>query len=377
MSDLVLSSKQNVEDFVTGCSFYATGGGPSGYGLPLLLDDLAKVGEIRISDPADIRDDSWVCTPFLMGSPAPKTNVALAKMASLGLTKRITTATRMQMLAALELERYACVDVEAFVSVELSGAATSGAINAGMALGKKVVNGDYAGRGIPEITMLTTYLANKPAHPITYVDEWGNITIIKKVIDHHMAELLGKMISVAAFGMIGGAGFLMRGKEMKEVIVPNTLSECFLAGQTIHNAVANKRDPAEALAKAAKGWVLFRGKVVKREWEDKEGYRLGMNTFEGQDEFRGHTLRVFYKFENHISWLDGKPYATSPDIIEVIHRDTGEPITNFDIKDGDIVSVVGVRGREPFRTPRGLQVLGPKHFGYDIPYVPIEKIEKF
>lgn len=377
MAELVLKSKQDVEDLVLGCTFYGTGGGGSPkFGLPLLLDDLEKLGEIRISDPADIRDDAWVATPYLMGSIAPKTDETFRKMAAAGLKNRITMADRMLVLSLLELQSYAGVEIEAVVPVELGGANTPGPIDVAMALGKKVVNGDYAGRAIPEITQLTTNLANKPTHPTAYVDEWGNVSLIKTAINYQLAEALGKMISVAAFGLVSGAGLLMRGKEMKEVIVPNTLSECFLAGQTIRNAVANKQDPADAVAKAAKGWVLFRGKVVKKEWEDREGYLWGTNTIEGQDDFRGHRFKIFYKNENHVTWLDDKPYVTSPDIIEVIRRDSGEPITNTDIKEGDAVSVLGLRGRDPFKTPKGLEVLGPKHFGYDIPYVPIENVMK-
>jgi hypothetical protein len=121
---------------------------------------------------------------------------------------------------------------------------------------------------------------------------------------------------------------------------------------------------------------LFKGKVTKKDWQDKEGYLWGTNTIEGQDQFKGHTFKIFYKNENHVSWLDDKPYVTSPDIMEVIRRDTGEPITNTLIKEGDVVSVLGLRGREPFRSPKGLAILGPKHFGYDIPYVPIETVMK-
>jgi len=342
----------------------------------LLLDDLAKMGEIRISDPASVRDDAWVCTPYLMGSIAPISDETRARMAAAGLTKRIGMADRMLILALKELEGYARVEVEAIVPVELGGANSPAAIDVALALGKKVVNGDYAGRAIPEIDQLTTYLADKPTHPTAYVDEWGNITIIKTAINYHLAEALGKMISVAAFGIAGGAGLLMRGKEMKEVIVPNTLTECFQAGQAIRKAVASKQDPADAVAKATQGWVLFRGKVVKKDWQDREGYLWGTNTIEGQEQFKGHAFKIFYKNENHVTWLDDKPYVTSPDIVEVIRRDSGEPITNTDIKEGDAVSVLGLRGRDAFKTPKGLEVLGPKHFGYDIPYVPIEIIMK-
>ena len=64
----------------------------------------------------------------------------------------------------------------------------------------------------------------------------------------------------------------------------------------------------------------------------------------------------------------------SPDIIEIIDAKSGEPITNTDIKEGDKVSVIGMKGDSIFRSPEGLKVLGPRHFGFDLDYVPIEKL---
>ena len=61
-------------------------------------------------------------------------------------------------------------------------------------------------------------------------------------------------------------------------------------------------------------------------------------------------------------------------IIEVIDAKSGEPITNTDIKKGDMVSVIGMKIEPIFRTPEGLNVLGPKHFGFDLEYKPIENL---
>ena len=52
-------------------------------------------------------------------------------------------------------------------------------------------------------------------------------------------------------------------------------------------------------------------------------------------------------------------------------------ITNTDIKEGDEVVAVGVKGLEVFRTEFGLdQASGPRYFGFDIDYVPIEELMK-
>jgi len=38
------------------------------------------------------------------------------------------------------------------------------------------------------------------------------------------------------------------------------------------------------------------------------------------------------------------------------------------------VAVVGTKRREQFDTEAGLATLGPKHFGWDVPFTPIETL---
>ncbi|MEM3938497.1 MAG: DUF917 domain-containing protein [Desulfurococcaceae archaeon] len=371
---LRLRTRQDVEDFVRGCTFFGTGGGGSPQvGLRILLEDLEKYGEIVVHDVNSIRDDAYVVTPYLMGSIAPKTPEVVAKMTSLGLVKRIGIADRILAYAVLELEKYLGVEFEGVVAIELGGGNTPSPVDVAVTLGKMIVDGDYAGRAIPEIDQITPYLYDIPPYPATYVDEYGNKTVVSKAINYLMAERIGKLISVASFGLVGGASFAITGKEMKKIIIPGTLSESYIIGKTLREAVEAGKDPAVEVAKKANGYVLFRGIVTKKDWEDREGYMWGTTYIKGVEEFEGREAKIFFKNENHIMWFDDKVLATSPDIIEVIDAKTGEPITNTDLKEGMKVSVVGLKGREQFRTPKGLEVLGPRHFGFDIDYIPIEK----
>jgi DUF917 family protein len=40
------------------------------------------------------------------------------------------------------------------------------------------------------------------------------------------------------------------------------------------------------------------------------------------------------------------------------------------------VAVIGIPGDARWRTPAGLEVVGPTYFGYDIPYVPLEERQR-
>jgi len=91
-------------------------------------------------------------------------------------------------------------------------------------------------------------------------------------------------------------------------------------------------------------------------------------------EYEGQSFSIWYKNENHISWLNGEPFVTSPDCIAVVDLETGEALTNSVIASGQKVAVIGVKTLDPaYRTEKGLEILGPRHFGFDIDYVPIEE----
>ncbi len=48
------------------------------------------------------------------------------------------------------------------------------------------------------------------------------------------------------------------------------------------------------------------------------------------------------------------------------------PITTERLRYGLRVTVIGILCSPLWRTPEGLKVVGPRYFGYDIDYVPIE-----
>jgi DUF917 family protein len=102
---------------------------------------------------------------------------------------------------------------------------------------------------------------------------------------------------------------------------------------------------------------------------------FGKIYLDGRDEFAGQTLVVWFKNENHVSWLNGKPWVCSPDLVTLAYKDTGSGTTNTLVKEGDEIVAVGIKGLESFRTEFGLnEAAGPRYFGFDIDYVPIEDI---
>lgn len=70
--------------------------------------------------------------------------------------------------------------------------------------------------------------------------------------------------------------------------------------------------------------------------------------------------------------MDGEIVVSVPDLITVLELETGEPITTEGLCYGFRVPVLGMPCALQWRTPAGLELVGPRYFGYDIDYVPVE-----
>ena len=82
-----LTNRQEVEDFVRGCTFYGTGGGglPKN-GVESLMSELEKGNKVGWVDMSEIPDDMITVCPYLMGSIAPPTPEVIKEMDSFGFT---------------------------------------------------------------------------------------------------------------------------------------------------------------------------------------------------------------------------------------------------------------------------------------------------
>ena len=152
-------------------------------------------------------------------------------------------------------------------------------------------------------------------------------------------------------------------REVRRIYVAGTITESQAVGRAIREAREAGEDPVRAAARALGGWVLFRGRIVGREWRNT-GYMEGTHDIEGEGDFAGHLLKLWFKNENHVSWLDGADYVASPDLMEVCDASTGEPLVNTYLQEGDRIAVVAAKRRDVWDSPGGLATLGPVHFGW-------------
>ena len=80
-----------------------------------------------------------------------------------------------------------------------------------------------------------------------------------------------------------------------------------------------------------------------------------------------------FQNEHLAARIDGEFKVTVPDLLAVLDVDTGEPITTESLRYGFRVAIIAIPCAEKWRTPKGLEIVGPGYFGYDTEYVPVEE----
>lgn len=373
MAERTLRDTEDIVAFVWGCSLFGTGGGGVvETGISVLTKQMEAGHQLGWVDIEDLDDDAWTVCPSGMGALTPIGEGYEAEMARLQLGDK--KYHNYLIPAVKELRRYTGREITAIVPSELGGSNTAKPVAAAAALDIAVIDGDYMGRAMPEISQGAVSLAGKSPCPIASVDSWGNVAIIDRVVNNAMAERVGKMLAVAAFGATGLAGSLLQVKEVKEILLRGTLSESLEVGRKIRAAHKSGRDPLQAIVECVDGWLLFVGEASQREMETVGGYTVGEHVLRGEGDFAGHELEIWFKNENHLAWMDGRPVAMTPDLICVVDAETGRPLQNSSISEGDHIGVIGIRSRPQFRTASALKVMNPEHFGFDLDYVPIEEL---
>jgi DUF917 family protein len=375
MSVKILSDG-DIEDFLSGAEILGTGGGGGvewARGMLEFIEEYDK--KISIIDPMDVPEDALVAGAAGVGGGVTQ-DVREKIEKKFGTRPSMNDFMKTSILAEKLLSGYLGENIYAYLAFELGcGNTILPACIAAMG-DKAVVDGDCNGRAVPEIELCTLNVKGIPFTPISIVSPWMETMIVKRVYDYSRAEDFCRAIAVASGGSCMTMGAPIRGKDLPDSIVKNTISGSIELGKAIRLANDKGKDPVEAAVKAVDGYLLFRGKVTHFEREERGGFMWGDHKYEGTGEYKGKKFRIYYKNENMISWLDGEPYVVGPDFLCVMDAGTGQGLSNWgdDFAEGREVAVLGVRADDIWRSPRGLEIFNPRHFGFELEYRPIEEI---
>ena len=342
-----------------GAALLGTGGGGNPYIGMLRLRELLRAGySVDVLPIEALKDDDHVGSVGGIGAPV----VGIEKIKE-----------GEECLRALRgVEEAARIKVSSIISAEIGGSNSIEPMLTAAKAGLPVVDGDGMGRAFPEVQMSTFFIYGLDPAPGAIADDKGNVVVFRKVVDMYWLERFARHVAV---DMGAGAGFAttpMRGAFVKQTAVPNTLTQALDVGRTILQARVERRDVIASLLDATGATLLFTGKVTGVRRELRGGFAMGEVEIAGLGDHTGAFASIAIQNENLVLFVDGRPAAVVPDLIMNLHLETGEPITTETLRYGQQIATIGLPAHELMKTPRALEVVGPKAFGYpDIPFVPL------
>jgi DUF917 family protein len=236
-------------------------------------------------------------------------------------------------------------------------------------------------RAAPEIGQNCFNLGNVKPTPAVFGTTMGDLVVVEDVLCFQRLEEILEGISTYSGASTRGI-HQVSVQDMKKYAFPGVESLVMKVGKQVREATKKGKSTVDATLNALgdRGFKLFEGQIMNYWQDDKYGFIWGMAKILGTGDYEGHDLKIWYKNENHVTWLDGKPWVTSPDCINVVDPETGWGLANFwpaEWETGRPVTVLGVEIEQEWETPMGLKIFGPQHFRWDIEHVPIrELVEK-
>ena len=366
-------TEQEVVDLLVGSCIQATRGCDAATYIERVTNAMAEGAEFRMIAPDDLPDDWMTVSPAGVGGGGAWEYV-IERTNEQGLERIENTNLKSIELLANHLG----TEFNAMVRLEAAGATVS-ALLLSAEMGIPIVDACLSVRARPEIQQQIPWLNGIPSTPAAMFTRWGDEVIIQRTVDDYCAEDLGRAVAVSSGGGASIAMNPMTGAQVKNGgAIPGALSDAMRVGRTVREAREQGRDPIAALIEATDGYLLFQGIVTKSDQRGDRGFSWTDAELTGVGPFEGHTYQGFVKNENIVSWLDGEVDVTSPDYIYNLSPETGEAVTGGGLGGypmGMEVAMVGVAGHPLWLTPEGIEVIGPRHFGFDFDYTPIAELQ--
>lgn len=354
-----LLREADLEDLALGAAVLGTGGGGNPYIGKLLAQRAIRVyGPVTLVGVEEVADDALVVPTAMMGAPT----VSVEKL-----------PRGDELIRAFKtLEEYLGRSITHTVSIEAGGMNSTTPLTVAAQLKIPLVDADGMGRAFPELQMVTMTMFGISASPMVLADEKGN-TALLTTIDNRWTERLARSITVdmGASAMI--ALYVLSGKQLKESMVPGTIGLAQELGRLIRETRAKHGDTVEVILKRLGGYRIFDGKIVDVQRRTEAGFAKGEARIDGLGGDTGTSLLLRFQNENLVAIRDGEIICSVPDLIIVLGADTGEPVTTDELRYGFRVTVIAAPCNSKWRTPAGLALVGPRYFGYDIDYMPVEQ----
>jgi len=354
---LRILTKQDLFDLVDGAAiFSAGGGGDPEIGYKIVEKLLSEGYNAQLVAALEIPDQAKV-----------------VNFACVGATTAIDYDSQAAVKTLKTLETYTNFSAYATIPVELGGFNTLVAVDVAARSGIPVIDGDGAGRSVPEVHLKVYTIDKIPLTPMVIADVCAeNIVIVKKTYDSKGAERVARILAAEWNQSAYTARRILTGVQAKSSPIQFSLSNAMKIGKLLRST----KKPIKEVLKETNGLKLFEGIVDKVERETATGFTFIETKLEGIKEFEKKQFEFKAKNEVLVTYTNGKLSAIAPDIITPINPENGKCITAEKIERGDRIVIIGMPAPKKWRTPKGLELWKDvlERSGIYEEYVPIETL---
>lgn len=358
---------EDVLDILYGCTVLGTGGGGSlEAGIKKVKENFGSGMKLRLASLREVPDDEIVASPYHVGSISPPDSIP---------KRKDPVVIDNEALHSFKLlQEYMKTKFYGSIATELGGGNTATAMDVAMNMGIPLIDADPVGRSVPGVQHSSYFLEGINIAPAAVSNKFGDVIIVQSIVDDFRAEEVIRGFAAQSENSVGVVSQPVKGKILRKSVIPDTITFSQAIGHALRSSAKSGKDPVHEMLKAGSGYLLIEGSIVAdADWKDENAYTVGEFEISGSGKFDGHGYKIWFQNENIVSWLDGKPDVSAPDLICVVKREDGIPITNPYQKKGMNVAVLGFKGWDEWRKEKALEIFTPKAFGFDIQYTPIEK----
>jgi hypothetical protein len=323
----ILIDREMARAAVTGGKFFGGGGGGSAEkGLEMAYKAL-ELGELRLVDLAELKDEDPIVTSSLVGAPAARDKMV----------------TYQDSIEVYELYKQITGEEPAgVITNENGGMATINGWVLSAVSGIPIIDAPCNGRAHPTATMGSMGLSKNKDYRTWQVAAGGNpdLNLDLKISIYGSLASTSRMIrraAVEAGGLVTVIRNRVRADYLRDHAAVGGISQAIEVGKILLENSENSKEIINSLSKYLPVEVIDQGLIKDFVLETRDGFDVGRFYVEGQNKIEVTFWNEYMTCENNDQRL-----ATFPELITILSADKGEVLTSAELKEGEEVLLLKV-----------------------------------
>jgi len=307
--------REALQRLIRGASVLGTGGGGSYSLARAIVDDLDRRSLQPTLLAADaLRPDMLGVSTVILGGGLSQAQIDAMPM--------IVDAPA-SLRAALMLERHLGRRFDFVFPIEIGPQNTMEAVRLAALLDVPLLDGDCAGRAVPEMHQTTLSGFGIPLAPYAVATFRDDLLLVAGVGGEERNEALCRAIAIASGGVICVSGFSVTAAALQPALIRGTPARCIDIGADIGSEPGRGDFPAGRLASKLGGRIAFEGSVARFDIDTAGGFFRGVLVLAGIDAFAGEHYRIGIQNEFMWGWRGDVLDVQCPDLLCVVDAASG------------------------------------------------------